>query len=149
MIFDKLENINTYVSLSGGLAKGLWLLQDTDFTALEPGKYTVDGDELYFMVQSYQSRTENDTAEAHRKYIDIQYMVSGEELIGIGELSDMTEEVEANPDSDYWLYRGPMSKIRLGEGYFAVMFPQDAHAPGIAVSEPSQVKKIVVKVRMH
>ena len=149
MIFDKLDHIDTYVSISEGLAKGLRLLKETDFSDLEPGKHIVDGDELFFMVQSYQSRPENDTAEAHRKYIDIQYMVSGEELIGVGGLSDMTEEVEANPDSDYWLYRGPMSKIRLGEGYFAVMFPQDAHAPGIAVSEPSQVKKIVVKVRMH
>lgn len=149
MIFDKLENVDTYVSISGGLAKGLWLLQETDFSALEQGKYTVDGDELYFMVQNYQSRPENETAEAHRKYIDIQYMVSGEELIGIGGLSDMTEEVEANPEKDYWLYHGPMTKIRLNEGYFAVMFPQDAHAPGIAVNEPSPVKKIVVKVQIH
>ncbi len=149
MIFDKLENVDTYVSISGGLAKGLWLLQETDFSALEPGKYTVDGDELYFMVQNYQSRPENETAEAHRKYIDIQYMVSGEELIGIGGLSDMTEEVEANPEKDYWLYHGSMTKIRLNEGYFVVMFPQDAHAPGIAVNEPSPVKKIVVKVQIH
>ena len=146
MIFDKLDHIDTYVSISEGLAKGLRLLKETDFSDLEPGKHIVDGDELFFMVQSYQSRPENDTAEAHRKYIDIQYMVSGEELIGVGGLSDMTEEVEANPDSDYRLYHGPMSKIRLSEGYFAVLFPQDAHAPGIAVNGSVPVRKIVVKV---
>ena len=78
MIFDKLENIETYVSISDGLAKGLRLLKETDFSAMEPGKYTVDGDELYYMVQCYQSRPVNDTPEAHRKYIDIQYIVSGD-----------------------------------------------------------------------
>ena len=146
MIFDKIDHIDTYVSISEGLAKGLRLLKETDFSVMEPGKYVVDGDELYYMVQSYQSRPENETPEAHRKYIDIQYILSGEELIGVGGLSDMTEEVEANPGSDYWLYHGPMSKIRLSEGYFAVLFPQDAHAPGIAVNEPAPMKKVVVKV---
>ena len=148
MIYDKLEHLETYTGISDRLAKGLRLLKETDFSVLEPGRYEADGTNLYFMVQSYQSKESNDTPEAHRKYIDIQYLLSGEELIGVGALSDMTEEVTANPDSDFWLYHGPMSHVKIGNGYFAVLFPQDAHAPGIAADAPAPVRKVVVKVRI-
>lgn len=148
MIYDKLEHIETYTGISERLARGLRLLTDPDLITMAPGRYEVDGDNLFFMVQSYESNVSNDTPEAHQKYIDIQYLVSGEELIGVGELADMTEEVKANPEKDLWLYHGPLSQLRLGNGYFTVLFPQDAHAPGIAVSEPAPVKKVVIKVRI-
>ena len=146
MIYDKLDHLEIYTSISERLAKGLRLLIETDFSVLEPGRYEVDGNDLYFMVQSYQSKEKNDTPEAHKKYIDIQYLLEGEELIGVGALSDMTEEVTANPDSDFCLYHGPLSYVKLGNGYFTVLFPQDAHAPGIAVDIPAAVRKVVVKV---
>lgn len=146
MIYDKIDNIETYTALGERLAQGLRLLKEKDFSAMEPGRYEVDGNTLYYMVQSYQSKAANDTPEAHRKYIDIQYVVSGVERIGVGELSDMTEEVTANPESDFWLYHGPLSDLKLSAGYFAVLFPQDAHAPGIAAGDPAPVRKVVVKV---
>lgn len=146
MIYDKLEHLETYTSISERLAKGLRLLRDTDFSALEPGRYEAEGDALYFMVQCYQSKEKNDTPEAHEKYIDIQYLLEGEELIGVGSLSDMTEEVAAEPENDFRLYHGPLSHVKVGNGYFAVFFPQDAHAPGIAADVPAPVRKVVVKV---
>ena len=97
MIYDKLDNLETYAAISERLTKGLQLLRERDLSALEPGRYEGDGDDLYFMVQSYQTKEQNDTPEAHEKYIDIQYMLSGEELIGVGALSEMTEMVTANP----------------------------------------------------
>ena len=72
MIYDKIDNLETYAGISERLMKGLRLLKETDFSALEPGRYEVDGNELYFMVQSYQTKESNDTPEAHKKYIDIQ-----------------------------------------------------------------------------
>lgn len=148
MIYDRIENIETYTSISERLAKGLRLLQSTDFSAIEAGKYEVDGTALFYMLQSYQSKEQNDKPEAHRKYIDIQYMLEGEEEIGVGALSDMTEEVSANPEGDIWFYHGPVTKIKMVKGSFAVFFPQDAHAPGIATGEPAPVKKVVVKVEV-
>lgn len=146
MIYDRLENIETYTPISSRLAKGLRLLQTTDFSTLEDGKYEVDGSDLYYSLQSYESKETNDTPEAHKKYIDIQYLLEGEELVGVGALSEMTEEVSANPDGDVWFYHGPLAEIRLGGGAFAVFFPQDAHAPCIAVEKPAPVRKVVVKV---
>ena len=149
MIYDKLDNLETYSGIGERLAKGLRLLRDTDFSVLEPGRYEADGDKLFFMVQNNQTQESNDTPEAHKKYIDIQYLLEGEELIGVGSLSDMTEVVTANPDRDLWLYHGPLSYVKIGNGYFAVLFPQDAHAPGIAVNTPAPTRKVVVKVSME
>ena len=146
MIYDRIENIETYTAISERLAKGLKLLRTTDFSAMEAGKYEVDGTELYYMLQSYQSKEQNDRPEAHRRYIDIQYIVEGEEQIGVGALSGMTEEVSANPEGDIWFYHGPVTNIKMEKGSFAVFFPQDAHAPGIAAGDPAPVKKVVVKV---
>ena len=146
MIYDKLENLETYAGIGGRLIKGLRLLRDTDFSAMEDGKYEVEGKELYYMVQSYTTKEENDRPEAHRKYIDIQYLFSGREKIGIGALAEMEQELSANPDGDIWFYRGPLTDIPLGDGRFVVLFPQDAHAPCIAVGDPAPARKVVVKV---
>ena len=108
----------------------------------------MEGDRLFYMLQSYESKESNDQPESHKKYIDIQYLLSGEELIGAGSLSEMTEEVSANPEGDIWFHHGPLSNIKIGNGYFAVFFPQDAHAPGIAVGSPAPVRKVVVKVKI-
>ena len=146
MIYDRIENIETYTAISERLAKGLRLLRTTDFSAMEAGKYEVDGTELYYMLQCYQSKEQNDKPEAHKKYIDIQYIVEGEEQIGVGALSGMAEEINANPEGDIWFYHGPVTGIKMEKGNFAVFFPQDAHAPGIATGDPAPVKKVVVKV---
>ena len=127
MIYDRIENIETYTAISERLAKGLRLLRTTDFSAMEAGKYEVDGTELYYMLQCYQSKEQNDKPEAHKKYIDIQY-------------------ISANPEGDIWFYHGPVTGIKMEKGNFAVFFPQDAHAPGIATGDPAPVKKVVVKV---
>jgi YhcH/YjgK/YiaL family protein len=146
MIYDKLDNLETYAPISERLAKGLQLLRTTDFSTMEDGKYEVDGKSLFFMLQSYDSKPVNDRPEAHRKYIDIQYLLKGEEYIGVAPLSEMTEEVSANPDGDIWFYHGPVTNVKIGNGKFAVLFPQDAHAPGIAVETPEPIRKVVVKV---
>lgn len=147
MIYDSLKNLEQYKDFPG-VYRGLKLLRDTDFSKLEDIRYDVD-DDLYFFIQSYDSKVVNDTPEAHRKYADIQFVLSGEEKMGVGPLQDMTEEVEARPDGDIWFYHGPLDEITLSGDKFAVLFPGDAHAPCIAVDgKPIPCRKCVVKVRM-
>ena len=146
MSIDKLENIECYTGISKPLATGLRLLKTTDFSAVPDGKYYLEEDGVFYMVQSYETREKNDTPEAHRKYIDIQYIVSGKEAIGYGNLGDMTEEVSANPEGDIWFYHGPLSYVTLESGCFGIFFPQDAHAPAVAVGGCAPAKKVVVKV---
>jgi len=96
----------------------------------------------------YDTKVENNTPEVHEKYIDIQYMVEGKELIGVGPFSSMGELVEAKPDNDIWFYHGDQDYLLLCDDRLTVLFPDDAHAPGIAVDEPVNIRKCVVKVRV-
>ena len=149
MIYGTLEHLERYAALSPALAKGLKFLADTDFTGMGPGRVEIDGETVYALIQEYETKPVNDTPEAHRKYADIQYLIDGEELIGVAPLEAMTEEVEARPEGDIWFYHGPTEPLRLGNGRFAVLFPEDAHAPCIAVDQkPQPCRKCVVKVRV-
>lgn len=87
--------------------------------------------------------------EAHRKYIDIQYLIEGEELIGVAPLASMERVAEAAPERDIWFYEGETAKLPLSGGRFAILFPQDAHAPCIAAGECRPVRKVVVKVAVE
>lgn len=146
MIYDKLENIETYEGIAPRVMAGLKALRDTDFSKIENGRYELDGDKLYMNVSMAEEREHNDRPEAHRKYADIQYVIEGREDIGVGFVDDMEKEVEANPQSDIWFYQGETTKIRLEGSRFVVLFPQDAHAPCIAVNGEKTVRKAVVKV---
>lgn len=147
MILDNIRNLENYACLPAKLLRALETIRDTDFSKLEDRTYEVDGKDLYFFIQSYPTRPENLKLEAHRKYIDIQYMITGTECMGVGQLETMTEEVEANPEKDCWFYYGPMDMLTVKEGMFAVFFPNDAHAPCVSPAEGSNnVRKCVFKV---
>ena len=119
------------------------------FSQWEDGRHEIDGERLFILLQSYETKPENDTPEAHRKYIDIQYLLSGQEQMGVGPLEEMTEEVEARPEGDIWFYHGPLSTILLSGRRFTALWPGDAHAPSIAVDrKPAPCRKCVVKVRV-
>ena len=149
MIFDSLKNLEQYKNVHPRVYRGLQLLRDTDFSALTETRYEVEGEDLFFFLQDYETRPVNDTPEAHRKYADIQFVLSGREKFDVAPLQDMTEEVEAHPDRDLWLYHGRISASFVLEGdKFVVAFPGDAHAPCIAVDAPEQVHKVVVKVKL-
>lgn len=149
MIYDTLAHLETYRGVHPGVTRGLELLRDTDFSKLEDGRHEVDGDNLFFLLQSYDSKPENDTPEAHRKYIDIQYLISGAELVGVAPLEAMEAETEARPEGDIWFYHGPVDHVLLSGGRFVALWPGDAHAPCIAVNgTPVPCRKCVVKVKL-
>ena len=146
MIYDKLSHLETYFGLSDRLDRALSALRDTDFSALENGKHCIDGDNLFMNISSYVTRTANEHPEAHEKYIDIQYLISGEENVGVAPIDTMESVFSSDPDNDCALYNGKTAGLKLGGDAFLVLFPQDAHAPGIACGEPAEVRKVVFKV---
>ena len=148
MIYDSLKHLDSYRGIHPGVLRGLELLRDTDFSQMADGRYEVDGENLFYMLQSYTSSPANDTPEAHKKYIDIQFLISGQEKIAVGPLEEMTEQVEARREGDIWFYRGPLSEVLVSGDKFAALWPGDAHAPGIAVGEPTPCRKCVVKVKV-
>ena len=82
MIFDTLDNIKNYEGL-GRVYTALQFLAETDFSKVELGRYELQGDDIFYMVQQYETDPDKTISEAHKKYIDIQFMVDGEEIIGV------------------------------------------------------------------
>ena len=149
MIYDTIEHAGVYRGISKNLAKALDFLTGTDLKSMPDERVEIDGERVFAFFQRYDTLPANDRPEAHRKYIDIQYLIEGEELIGIAPLSAMKREVEARPERDIWFYEGETVNISIGGGRLAIFFPQDAHAPGIAAAESRPVRKVVVKVAVE
>ncbi len=153
MIIDKIENIDIYKALGSNFAKAFDILKEMDFEALESGKHEVDGDNLFFMVSRYDTLDiEKCPLEAHKKYVDIQYLVSGEEIFGYSPISDELEITEPyNSQEDYALYAASENDLRIHfkPGMVIVAFPEDAHMPCAAVTTPETVLKVVFKVKIN
>jgi YhcH/YjgK/YiaL family protein len=149
MILDSLKNAHLYTNVSERIALGLKYLQETDLAALEPGKYEIDGTNVYAAISAYDSRTlEQGKFEAHKKYIDIQYIVSGSEKMYYSNIINMEEATEYNEVKDVLFYKGNGDALTVNSGNFAIFFPEDVHMPNIAVDAPAPVKKVVVKIAL-
>lgn len=149
MIYDTLEHIQQYEGINANILKGLHYLAKTDLSNLEDQRIELEGEDLFALIQNYETKANNDRPEVHRRYADIQYLVQGEELVGVGLMEEMDEELEANPEGDIWFYRGKVTNLPLGGGRFLVLFPGEAHAPCIAVDgKRAPVKKCVLKIRI-
>jgi YhcH/YjgK/YiaL family protein len=149
MIFDKIENSAIYLTISPLIKKAFEYLKQTDFSGMKNGKHIVDGDALIAILQEYDSKNDSDAKpEAHRKYIDVQYIISGEELIGVRPLINQAPCKEYDAENDYALYDDTCSFVKINPGQFAVLFPQDLHKPGIKVDNSIKVKKVVMKVKV-
>jgi YhcH/YjgK/YiaL family protein len=147
MILDKIENAYLYSMISPLLAEGLKFLSENDFNTIEPGKFFLKDQLLYAMINDYETKPmEQCKLEAHRKYIDIQFMVSGEEQMGYTPLIDQIPSEEYNPEKDVVFFEDEVSLFTVRKGHFAIFFPDDLHQPCIMVDEASPVRKVVVKV---
>jgi len=150
MITADLKEITGRAALRPGIIKALEFLRRGDLLSLPDGRYEIDGERLYAMAQRYvTAAADAPKFEAHRKYIDVQYLAAGAEAIGWAPLDRVTVTEAYDPAKDALfgsVAAGGWSSIVLRAGQFAVLYPADAHAPKLAAGAPSQVVKIVVKV---
>jgi biofilm protein TabA len=150
MLIDDLRNAPKYYHTNPNVAKALqWLEQYRHQLAkMENSRYDIDGDDVYAIVNSYDTRPLGECGwEAHIRYCDIHYSVSGSERIGYAHQPHMLELQPYNPDKDYALYAGSGDWITVREGSFCLLLPQDIHAPGAIAGEHSvHLKKVVIKL---
>lgn len=127
-------------------------LQNLDFAKLEPGKYEVDGSRLFYMVSESTTRDRQQLkAESHQSYMDIQYIVEGEEKIGFARLTDeqfVTDNLLESDDALLYDHLNDEMELILKPGNYVMFFPADLHRPGWKVQEAVRVKKVVMKVKM-
>lgn len=149
MIKDKLENSRLYYPISKNTEIGFEWLKSQNFSNLSDGKYYIDGDKIYANVQTYETK-ENANYEAHREYIDIQYIIKGKEYIGVApyKTCKTVEEYNSDKDIEFLSCDEEPPYQMLKEGEFLMLYPHDAHKPSIMINEPQTVKKVVVKVHI-
>ena len=126
---------------------------DAIFADLQPGKNVtveLDGKKLFAIYQTYQSKElAAAKMEGHQKYIDIQYIHKGREIIFVSPLKDIVKMADYNDTKDiYFPETVNQSSFVLNEGMASILYPDDIHAPGIAVDQSETVQKIVFKVAL-
>ncbi|MBK1809948.1 YhcH/YjgK/YiaL family protein [Clostridium sp. YIM B02505] len=147
MIIDKLENGQDYFGLGEKIKKALEYLENTDVSNLTPGKYHIENDEIFAMVSEYDTKSvEGALWEAHKRYIDIQYMVKGTEKMGYTNVENIETTVDYDVEKDILFGTAQGDFVTVEEGMFIIFKPQDGHMPSISVEKSETVKKVVVKV---
>jgi YhcH/YjgK/YiaL family protein len=132
---------------------GIWetmfrLLEATEFSRLDPGRVEVMGENLFYLVNQYVTKeAESVKFEAHRKYIDLQYVMEGEEMMGVSGFEYATETETYIAEKDIAFYTVSKAEYHTATpSAFFVFFPEDLHQPGVMVMDPREVRKVVFKI---
>ncbi|HUR35273.1 MAG TPA: YhcH/YjgK/YiaL family protein [Vicinamibacterales bacterium] len=149
MVSDDIKYAPEYFNLSAGIRTALEYLRRADLGALTPGRHDVDGDRVFALVSDYETRSAAETFwEAHRRHVDVQYVHSGVERIGYGDLADFAVE-PYDAERDLVVARGDSERfVEVGPRGFVILFPHDVHMPGLTGRRIETVRKVVVKVRL-
>jgi YhcH/YjgK/YiaL family protein len=149
MIIDKLSNAHLYSNLGERINKAFNYLKTTDFSKSELGRYDIDGDNIFALVNEYNTKEETEgKLEAHKNYLDVQFVANGKELMGYVPLENQKVTTPYNEKNDITFYEGDKSFTLVEGGMFVIFFPTDVHMPGIKVDKSEYVKKVVIKVRI-
>ena len=150
MIYDKIDNLETYANISEDIRLGLEWLRDVN-PDIAKWVYKLSP-RVKAIVSEYTTKEVNENGyEAHREYIDIQYLLKGFEKICCLPLEYLKETKAYRAEIDAAFYEGAnvqTQEMVIGNGYFAVFFPQDGHMPCLCVETSLEVKKVVVKVKI-
>jgi len=149
MITDKLDQAEKYFALHPAFPVAFAMLRSDSLALRQPGKYNVDGDRLYYIVSNGWGKQRADAKlEAHRKYIDIQYVITGVDTMGWKPLADCSlidTPYDSAKDIEFFADE-PASWTPVPAGSFAIFFPADAHAPMVS---DSSIHKVVLKIAVE
>lgn len=149
MVCDNINNFETYSLLGDKINKALTYLMELKEEDLVLGKNEID-DDMYINYMNYQ--TDIDTKkiwESHIDYLDIHYILEGEEKIMLSDVSSMKITKEYDKSIDAAFYDGSQqTEIKFKKGMFLICFPQDVHKVGVSLKDSCNVKKVVCKVKI-
>jgi YhcH/YjgK/YiaL family protein len=149
MIIEKLENAEKYFDLHPAFEKAFSFLRQENLAELESKRYDLDGDKLFCTISKNAGRKRDEAKlEAHQQYIDIQYVIAGDEEYGWRRTSTCKEvDQPYDAEKDIAFYNdAPTTWKKVPPGYFTIFFPQDAHAPVVGEGE---IHKVVFKVAVQ
>ena len=144
MIICPWKDIKKYAPLLPGIEEAFDAVNA--LTDYEAKTYPLSNDNRFFVAVGTTKAP--DVAEAHRKYLDIQYIVKGKEVMGWADLADCQLQGEFNETKDIGMYAGDFTYTTINEGICYVVFPEDAHMPGRHLDVPNDFVKVVVKLKV-
>jgi len=148
MIIDRIENAALYYPLHPKFKQAFDYIAQIDIHTLPVGRHEIDNS-MYVLVQEYTTKPKSEGKwEAHRRYIDLQYVMQGAEGMGYANIHDL-EQGEYLSEKDFLPLFGEGGQIALRSGYFVLLFPEDAHMPSMALGESKPARKIVIKIAVE
>lgn len=145
MIIDRIENAALYYPLHPKFKQAFDYIAQIDIHTLPVGRHDID-DGMYVLVQEYTTKQKGEGKwEAHRRYIDLQYVVQGAESMGYANIHHL-QQGEYIPEKDFLPLFGEGNQVELKSGCFVLLFPEDAHMPSMALGESKPARKIVLKI---
>lgn len=148
MIYDSIANKDLYTAMGDKYVKAFKFIENAMKNGVETGRHDIDGDEVYANVSAYDTKAEG-VYEAHKEYIDLQFVLDGHEQIFWKNIKDCKVTKEYDEEGDYMLLDADEPVILdMPAGTFAILYPEDVHAPGRVYKEVTAVKKIVVKIKV-
>ncbi|AYO31078.1 MAG: hypothetical protein PWR06_113 [Thermoanaerobacteraceae bacterium] len=152
MIVTDIKNLSDFKKLSKNMQIAIDYLEGINPQSMQDGRYNVVDDDIYAIVSTYRTREHNASMfEVHKKYIDIQCMISGEEMIFCNESSRLEAQGEYNTAHDKLNFKDQAGEvlIHLKPGMAAIFYPYDAHKACCKVNDKTeQVRKLLVKVKI-
>ena len=148
MIYAKLCDAGNYLGIHPNLDAALKLLTPEFLSTVGSVRQSIDGDALYVTRFDVSTSTDKSRSfEYHRRYLDIFTLAAGEERVDIATPGNLTV---CEQHDDYWGCTGKSEQsVILTPGSFLVLFPGDAHRPGMAVTEPGNISRIVFKILIN
>lgn len=148
LVRGNLDTIFRYTVLSPAIAEIHQIIHSKEWEHKEFGKYGMLSEGAHYQYGEYIHHEDDNHFEAHRRYADFQFIVSGDEIIKYADTSHLSEEGEYDAEKDYQMLYGDGQKEYLQAGEWLLLFPEDAHRPGIKWKNGKSIK-IVVKIPME
>ena len=146
MIVCPWKDIGRYASVIPGLEDAVQAIESLD--SFEPATHQLPNGNKFIVQAGATKPAEGRDLEAHRRFLDIQYILEGQETVGWAPLETLTPAAPFNEDKDVGMFSGECDYMDIKAGYCYVVFPEDAHKPGSHLCEPANFRKIVVKLKV-
>ena len=146
MIICPWKELTRYEAVIPGLAEAMKAVEALE--SYEPATYPLSGSNKILVQKVTTKAWETSQLEAHREFLDIQYIISGKEMVGWAPLDTLAPADEFNTQKDKGMYTGKNTPIAIEEGYCYVVYPEDAHAPSVHMGEGGEVIKLVIKLKV-
>ncbi len=149
MIYSNIKNIEEYNFLPENIKKCFEYINKNDLASLDKGSYEIDGKNLFVNIVEYETTTEDKRFwEAHKNYLDIHFILDGEEIININFIKNMEQKQFVEKDDFLPLTGDVKTSVVLQKEDFLICYPNDAHMTAVNVCKPTKVKKAIFKVKI-